>query len=225
MRQMFNASRIYRDTDLDWLAHIDVDEYILTPAPLSNLLAEVSAGDSHVELTPVEMMDTDSDPRHFKRFAKGSKRRAIYPTFGEYVKGGFLSTESPKIMARTGIEHARLGIHALRYFGEKVWTGAPLPGVELGHAHAPDFETFSRHVAYRLDKGSYHNRKGKMNPIGLLIRTLMEDDDPNALRALHDELCAPTPDRLSLLDNAGLLRSETLDLDTKVARHFGALEV
>ncbi|WP_299687144.1 glycosyltransferase family 2 protein [uncultured Tateyamaria sp.] len=224
MRQIYNASRVYRATSLDWLAHIDVDEFILAPGPLPDLLARVSADDTHVNLSPVEMMDTQGDPHHFKRYARASKRRVIYPTFGEYIKGGFLSTTSPKVFARTGLQNVSLGIHALRHFGNKVWSGASLPGLELGHAHAPDFETFRRHMTYRLDKGSYHNRKGKMNPIGLLIRTLLEDPDPDALRALHRELSSPTPDRLERLNDAGLLRTETLNLDAKVAQHFGTLE-
>ena len=225
MRQIYNATRVYRASDLDWLAHIDVDEMLLPPAPVPDLLSSVSATDTHVDLMPVEMMDSGGrDPHHFKRYAKGSKRRAIYPTFGEYIKGGFLSTDSPKVFARTGLEDVRLGIHALRYFGDKLWSGRRLPGFELGHAHAPDYDTFVRHMTYRLEKGSYHNRKGKPNPIGLLIRTLQEDEDPTALRALHEELCAPTPERLDLLREAGLLRSETLNLDAKVARHFGPLQ-
>ena len=225
MRQIYNATRIYRTTDLDWLAHIDVDEFMLAPGPIADLLAQVAPDDTHIDLTPVEMMDTDGDPHHFKRYAKGSKRRAVYPTFGEFIKGGFLSTDSPKVFARTGLADVRLGIHALRHFGDKMWSGRPIPGFELGHAHAPDFDTFSRHVAYRLAKGSYHDRKGKPNPIGLLIRTLQEDEDPNALRALHHELCAPTPDRIKRLGEMDLLRTETLDLDAKVARHFGAVTV
>lgn len=223
MRQIFNATRVYRHSGLDWLAHIDIDEFILTPAPLPQLLADVPAAHSHVELTPVEMMDCAEDPRHFKRYADKGARRTIYPTYGAYVRGGFLSTESPKLFARTGLHDIRLGIHALRLFGDKAGTGAPLPGLELGHAHAPDFATFSRHMTYRLDKGSYHNRKGHMNKIGLLIRTLQEDG-PAALRTLHSELCAPTPERLALLQDAGLLRTETLDLAAKLARHFGRME-
>ena len=80
------------------------------------------------------------------------------------------------------------------------------------------------HMAYRLDKGSYHDRNNQPNPKGHLIRALMDDPDPNALRAFHTELCVPSPERLDLLAAHDMLRTERLDLDAKVARFFGKLE-
>ena len=112
MRQVFNATRMYRITQLDWLAHIDVDEFILTDTPMTELLAAVDPNCTHVALQPVEMMDCPTDPRHFKRFAPRDLRGTIYPTFGNHIEGGFISTESPKIIARPGLPDVRLGIHA-----------------------------------------------------------------------------------------------------------------
>ena len=224
MRQVYNATRVYRMTQLDWLAHIDVDEFILSPKPMPELLARVDVDASHVALKPVEMMDSTGDPHHFKRSASSSQRGQIYPTFGDHVPGGFIGTRSPKIIARRGLAEVRLGIHALRHFADVVPGAASLPGVELGHAHAPDFDTFKRHMTYRLAKGSYHDRNGEANRRGHLIRMLMEDPDPDALRMFHTELCVPTDKRLALLAAHDLLRSETLDLDAKVARFFGRIE-
>ncbi|MEQ3711657.1 MAG: hypothetical protein ABNH38_16950 [Tateyamaria sp.] len=79
-------------------------------------------------------------------------------------------------------------------------------------------------MAYRLEKGSYHNRKGKRNKLGNLIRVLMDDPDPDALRAFHTELCSAAPERLDVLAAHDMLITRTLDLDTKVARYFGKLE-
>lgn len=224
MRQIFNATRVYRMTQLDWLAHIDVDEYILTPTAIPELLAAVDAHTTHVALKPVELMDCSGDPHHFKRSASGKQRVQVYPIFGDHIPGGFIGTRSPKIIARRGLPDVRLGIHALRHYAKVVPGAASLPGVELGHAHAPDFDTFKRHMAYRLSKGSYQDRDGEMNRKGHLIRTLMDDPEPDALRKFHTELCAPTDERLALLSEYDLLRSETLNLDAKVARFFGQIE-
>lgn len=223
-RQMFNAARTYRMSKLDWLIHIDVDEFVLSPRPLANLLAEVEPDASHIELPPVEMMDGSEDPQHFKRPASKTVLRTIYPLFGEHVPGGFIGTRSPKIAARTKMPNVRLGIHALHYSGQPVSATASLPGVELGHAHAPDFKTFKQHLTYRLSKGSYHDRDGKMNRRGHLFRALMNDPEPDALREFHTELCAPTQERIALLKEHGLLRMETLNLGAKVERYFGSLE-
>ncbi|APX11744.1 glycosyltransferase family 2 protein [Tateyamaria omphalii] len=224
MRQVFNATRMYRITKLDWLAHLDVDEFILTPKPMTELLAAVDPNCPFVAMQPVEMMNCSTDPRHFKRFAPEHLLATIYPNFGTHIEGGFISTESPKIVARPGLPDVRLGIHALRHFGDFVPGGGSLPGVELGHAHAPDFATFQRHMTYRLAKGSYHDREGRTNPKGRLIRALMDDPDQTALRRFHTEMCAPTPARLDLLAALEMLRTERLDLDAKVARFFGKLE-
>lgn len=224
MRQVFNATRVYRMTKLDWLAHIDVDEFILTPQPMPELLAQVDPHASHIALQPVEMMDCASDPYHFKRFAPSAIRHLIYPTFGEHIAGGFISTRSPKIIARPGLQDVRLGIHALRHFADVVGGTARLPGVELGHAHAPDFDTFERHMAFRLAKGSYQDRDDRVNRKGRLIRMLMDDPDPDALRLFHTEMCVPTQTRLDLLAAHDMLRTERLDLDAKVVRFFGKLE-
>ncbi|WP_299597415.1 glycosyltransferase family 2 protein [uncultured Tateyamaria sp.] len=223
-RQMFNAARTYRVSQLDWLIHIDVDEFILSPHPLAELLAAVEPDASHIELQPVEMMEGSLDPHHFKRPASKTIRRTIYPVFGEHIPGGFIGTRSPKIAARTGLPNVRLGIHALHHAGQPVPGAALLPGVELGHAHAPDFKTFERHLAYRLSKGSYHDRNGETNLRGHLFRALMDDPEPDALRAFHTELCVPTSERIALLKEHGLLRVEALNLDAKVERFFGNLE-
>ncbi|WP_420013727.1 glycosyltransferase family 2 protein [Tateyamaria sp.] len=170
LRQAFNATRIYRISTLDWLAHIDVDEFVLAPGPIKPLLAAADPSATHIAMAPVEMLDTAGDPHHFKRTGPKAALRQIYPTYGEHVAGGFISTQSPKNIARTGLDGVRLGIHALRHHGKVVNTGTHVPGLEIGHAHAPDWETFHRHVMYRLDKGSYRNRKGRFNPLGGLIK-------------------------------------------------------
>lgn len=224
MRQAFNATRAYKMTQLNWLAHIDVDEYLMPPAPMPDLLAAIDPHATHVTIYPCEMMDSPGDPHYFKQPASGAVKQAIYPTFGEHVPGGFISTRSPKIIARTGLHNIRLGIHALRHQGKIVRGGATVQGLELGHAHAPDFETFQKHMAYRLEKGSYHDHQGTLNPLGHLIRVLMDDPDPNALRAFHTEMCVASPERLDLLAAHDMLITAHLDLDAKVARLFGKLE-
>ncbi|WP_299587296.1 glycosyltransferase family 2 protein [uncultured Tateyamaria sp.] len=224
MRQAFNATRVYRIIALDWLAHIDVDELLLPPAPMTELLAAVDPQASHVSVDPREMLDDWGATRHFKRPVGGATKRSVYPTFGEHVPGGFISTLSPKVIARRGLDDIRFGIHALRLRGKIVRSGTTIPGLDLGHAHAPDFETFQRHLAYRLTKGSYHDRRGHLNPLGHLIRALMDDPDPDALRRFHAEMCGATPERLDLMAAHGMLVSARLDLDAKVARFFGKLE-
>ncbi|WP_299280436.1 glycosyltransferase family 2 protein [uncultured Tateyamaria sp.] len=224
MRQAFNATRIYRQTKLDWLAHFDVDEYLLAPAPLRQLLGAVSAETTHIKVPMVEMLDSTGARHHFKKAATPEAARHLYPTYGPHVPGGFISTLSPKLIARCGLPEARLGIHAFQRNGQDLDGWGAIADLWLGHAHAPDFETFQRYMAYRLAKGSYHDRKGRANPLGHLIRVLMRDADPDALRHFHHEMSAATPERLDLLAAHDMLVTARLDLDHKVTRIFGKLE-
>lgn len=224
LRQAFNASRIYRISKLDWLAHIDIDEFLLAPSSMIELLASADPFATHIAMSPVEMLEHCGDPHYFKRSGRKAALREIYPTYGAHVPGGFIGTQSPKNIARTGLDGVRLGIHALRRFDKIVRPATTIPGLEIGHAHAPDWETFHRHVKYRLDKGSYRNRKGRYNPLGGLIKTLIEDGGQPALRHFHTELSVATPERLDLLAAHDMLVTRTLDLDAKVARYFGKLE-
>ncbi|MEM8560005.1 MAG: glycosyltransferase family 2 protein [Bacteroidota bacterium] len=43
IRQTVHATFAYRNTHLDWLAHIDVDEFLWTSAPVRDLLHSVPA--------------------------------------------------------------------------------------------------------------------------------------------------------------------------------------
>lgn len=223
LRQAFNATRSYRRSTLDWLAHIDVDEFVLAPGPMATLLAGADPDATHVVLSPLEMLDHPGPENHFKRSGSRAALDRIYPTYGEHVPGGFIGTQSPKNIARTGLPDVRLGIHALRHKGKSVNSGTKIPRLELGHAHAPDWDTFQHHIAYRLVKGSYRNRKGRYNPLGGLIKMLLEDGE-DALRHFHTEMSVASPERLDLLRAHDMLVTATLDLDAKVARHFGKLE-
>ncbi|WP_420013725.1 hypothetical protein [Tateyamaria sp.] len=56
------------------------------------------------------------------------------------------------------------------------------------------------------------------------IKTLLEDGGIPALRHFHTEMSVASPERLDLLDAHDMLVTATLDLDAKVARHFGNIE-
>mgnify|MGYP003632974540 CR=1 FL=1 len=93
LRQASNATQAYKASELDWLAHIDVDEYILTDQPLAQHLSRVPADMAFARMQPVELMASDdpwTGPAYFKRTRKAAKRKTadlidIYPTFGAYV--------------------------------------------------------------------------------------------------------------------------------------------
>ncbi len=233
-RQAFNATRTLRSVseDLDWLGHIDVDEFLLGAAPLATALAQISPDAAVARLTPTEVLasDTAADrPRHFKLTHKGAgvakaTLQYVYPTFGLHLYGGFLSHTIGKVFARTGIPGTRLGIHTLKYMGEDATNTATLPGVHLGHLHAPSWSFFREHFEFRRRRGSYRPRSenGRLD-LSHIIAFLAESEGEPGLRALFDEVALDTPELRARLAAQGMLLTHPLDPDAAVLRVFGEL--
>lgn len=233
LRQVSNASHAYQGSDLDWIAHIDVDEFILSDKPLATHLAGIPADMAFARLHPVELMASDdpardpwSGPACFKRTRKAARQKKaalseIYPTFGAYVPEGFISYTGGKNIARTGFPRVRLGIHAMMHAGCKVSNGKVLETVHIGHAHAPDWETFQRHFEFRMTRGSYRKKTNGNMILNDVLNVLLEEEGVAGLRRFHDEMCRATPERLDLLRRHGMLVTARLDLDRKVAQVFG----
>lgn len=231
LRQAHNATRSLRASAgaLDWLGHIDVDEFILSARPLAETLAAVPPGTAVTRLPPAEALAPEAGPvRHFKLTHKqaGQKKAVlqdIYPTFGLHLYGGFLSHSAGKVFARTGIPETRLGIHALKYHGEDATNRIKPGGLHLAHFHAPSWQHFRDHLAFRQEKGSYRGGSDRRE-LGQaeLLRFLAEDGE-EALRAFFDEVCADTPRLRAALAERDMLLTRDLDLDGAVARVFGGL--
>ncbi|SIS70712.1 Glycosyl transferase family 2 [Roseivivax lentus] len=231
LRQVFNATRTMRRQaeSLDWIAHIDVDEFLLPDRPLAALLAEVPPDKALAHLTPVEALATEpgTTPAAFKmtHTAAGIRKASIqdvYPTFGMHLTGGFLSHATGKVFARTGIPDARLGIHTLKYRGADVSNRAPLAGCLLAHLHAPSWEAFLHHLPFRRSVGSYAKQSERPGKLGVAdILTYLEAEEGEAgLRTFFDEVCRDTPELRQKLAAHGMLVEWPLDLDGAVARVF-----
>ena len=231
LRQVYNASRCYRRCDLHWLAHIDVDEFLLTPRPMAEILAGVSSEAAYARARPAELLaqpDPWSGPAHFKltRQERGLTKREltdIYPEFGAYVPEGFLGYTGGKNIARTGLPGIRLGIHGVLHEGVPLANGEMLDEVHVGHAHAPNWEKFNRHLAFRMNKGSYREKLRDRMRLRDVLDLVIEAEGETGLRRFYDELNAASPRLLDRLAAHDMLLTARLDLDDKVARWFGDL--
>ncbi|MCT4370622.1 glycosyltransferase family 2 protein [Yangia mangrovi] len=231
VRQAYNATQSLRDgLGVQWLGHLDVDEFLLPQRPLSELLAEVPLAAAFARIAPVEALAPEQGlPQRFKTTHKHAGQpkavlQEIYPTFGAHLYGGFLSHTSGKVFARTGIPETRLGIHTLKYRGVDAVNRHRLGEIWLAHLHARSWEQFRGHLDFRRTLGSY--RKSSERPeMGQaeLIGFLMEKEGDAGLRALFDEVCADTPALRDRLRAHGMLLEHPFDPDAAVTRVFGAL--
>lgn len=233
LRQAYNATRSYKASGMEWLAHIDVDEFLLTKAPLAEHLAAAQHDAAFVRIHPVELMAHDTDPfvqtAYFKRARKHAKQRksvleTIYPTFGAYVPEGFISYAGGKNITRTGIPDARIGIHATMHKGVRLSNGQHMDNIVIGHAHAPDWATFKAHFDYRISKGSYRKKSSEHGRLNDVLTLIIQEEGEAGLVKFFEEMCTATPERLDLLRAHDMLLTWELDLNQKVLHHFGKLE-
>lgn len=231
VRQSHNATHAYhRADDVDWLIHMDVDEFLVADRPVGKVLAELPMEQKIARIRPMEALSGDATA--FKAFIPNGPKRAqivseLYPTYGNYIKGGFLSHLAGKVFARTGMVGIRVQIHNV--FQDDAIIDGPeqQPGIDLAHLHAKSWPEWLTAYRYRLEKGSYRadlapNRprdRGGLSMHELFAMIETEGGEPG-LRAFFNEVCADTPALRAALEAQGLLRRVDLALDAKLPRHF-----
>ena len=231
LRQAYNATRAYRASDLDWLAHVDVDEFLICPIPVARALRFVPDHAAQARMRPVEALaDGSVNPKHFKISHRqaGQKRRVldtIYPNYGSYLTGGFISHTSGKVFARTGLDGVRFGIHGLKKDGAGIENEAAMPRMKLAHLHARSFDAFRGRMDFRLERGSYR-KPGEDDAmrLGDVLDFVIETEGEAGLRHFFDEVCTDSPALRDRLAGHEMLFTHALDLDKQVADIFGPLD-
>jgi hypothetical protein len=234
-RQTINATRAYnRAKEVDWLIHMDVDEFLVAQGQIASHLAALPSDIQCARARPMELL-AGGDPQSeaaFKTFIPAGKKREqvvanLYPTFGQHLKGGFLSHIAGKIFVRTGIKGLKLRIHNAFLNSETNPNHIEMSEIQLAHFHAADWETWHAHFAYRFEQGSYRADLGPARSRergGIttheLFTLIQEEEGPSGLRAFFDEVCADTPALRGRLEAAGHLHCASFQFDTALAKHF-----
>lgn len=121
-RQTANAAHAYGRSDVDWLAHVDADEYIM---PHRNLGDELAMVPDAVDCLALPMRERvfrlgeppDSILSGLCRVPFERSRRAAQAVFGdlaEFTEGGFVGHVAGKCLVRTGCDGLLMGIHTPR---------------------------------------------------------------------------------------------------------------
>lgn len=230
IRQTANATFTYRKAVEDWLAHIDLDEFLWPEHPVAQLLAEVPEDIPVVRVRPDEALAGGEDL--YKAYIPSGPNRAdivqaLYPNYGAFVKGGFLSHLQGKVFARKGLPQINFRIHGLFQNGERLLCQAELPGVGLCHRHAPDWNHWLAHYRFRLERGSYQpgmtpnvpRERGGMN-MNELLSWIEAEEGQDGLRAFFDEMSGADPEARARLEAHGMILHRPLHLDEKLRKHF-----
>lgn len=231
VRQTLNATHAYaRRAEVDWLIHMDVDEFLVPQAGISSILRGLPPDTRAARIRPIELLGGSNNA--FKAFIPAGPKRpklvkAIYPTFGQYLRGGFLSHVAGKLFLRTGLPDVEFRIHNAYQGGDMLTDAAELPHVDLAHCHAKSWEDWRASFDYRLAKGSYRAELKPVTPAekgGLSLHDLFTKIEAEAgeegLRAFYDEVIGDSPDLRARLAAHDLLKIVTLDLDAAAQKHF-----
>ncbi|WP_050602252.1 glycosyltransferase family 2 protein [Ruegeria sp. 6PALISEP08] len=230
VRQSLNATLTYRSTPMDWLAHIDVDEFLWSAKPIAGTLQEVPRHVHAARVRPIEALagGVDLYKAHIPQSpGRNSLVETLYPTYGAFILGGFLSHVQGKLFVRTGLEKLSFRIHNLYQNKKLLPCKFELPDVDLCHRHAPDWDHWIGHYQFRKNRGSYQagmapnvpREQGGLNK-NELFNWIEAEQGMDGLRAFYDEMSGADPNIRARLDQHGLLRHRPLDLDKKLAKHF-----
>ena len=230
VRQICNSQHAYRRSKVDWLAHIDVDEFLWPMRPegdtapwnqvMGGLLAAVPAEQMFLRLRPHEaLIDPDGGPPvHFRAPLRGQNRgAAVRDFYGHYaaaMNNGMLSHSVGKAISRTGIPGFQPRLHAPRIQGKK------LPGTDfcdeiaLLHFHATDIDDWLRQVDYRARLGAYSGRDE--------TRIFYQSATTEDLVAFHHAVQAAKPALVAKLAASNMLLTADPRLEEARVRVFGS---
>ncbi len=218
LRQFRNITRVYRRTDVEFVAHFDVDEFLIADVPVADILADLPEDRAILRVEPWEALhepDLSDDiftARQFRRGLPMDDVAAVERVFGPFaplLSRGMLSHTVGKCFFRTGVEGLMPNIHGARIAGERVFGGRFHPDLALLHFHAEDPERWTRGLAFRLSKGAYQFLPA--------LQAHLTKADAQGIAAFYAAVQVATPEAIRLLRGAGLLRTEALGLRRKVA--------
>ncbi|GAA4223798.1 hypothetical protein GGQ68_004539 [Sagittula marina] len=235
-RQSLNARHCNnRKVEVDWLAHIDVDEFLVPTRPIGDQLAGLPDGALCARIRPIEALapgpGTTPGETVFKAFHIDQAKRQkaaedCFPNFGAHLSGGFLSHVAGKLFFRTGLKGLQIKIHNVSLNGAQNPGQEALPDTELAHFHADSWEHFRHAYRFRLDRGSYRDElKPQVRRTGALshhelFNALEAQGGEQELRKFFNEVCLATPGLCDRLTKHGLLRRHRMDLETLRDKHF-----
>ena len=145
-RQIRNARHAQRTCTLDWLGHIDVDEFLHAPRPVADILGQVPAEVPNLMMDAFEAMHDPDLPddiftaRHFRgplRHQHDALRRAILGPLADVVTAGNIGHTNGKTFCRPAVKGLSLRIHQVTIHKERLNTPFD-PDLRVLHFHAQD---------------------------------------------------------------------------------------
>ncbi|CAN1499046.1 Glycosyl transferase family 2 [Paracoccaceae bacterium] len=217
-RQSRNARDAYERADTDWMGHIDVDEFIQSDRPLSELLGEVAPGDNLLKLEPFEAMHDPAlpDDIYTARTFRGPLRqdfwRLRWRALGKYrflIPDGMFSHSVGKVFFRTGIPDLSPRLHSVMLHGKRLHQPGWHSEARLLHFHAQDQKEWLTALPFRLTRGAYQYRPE--------MQDYLEDATPAEVEKFYKKTQTLNPKHAEALLTSGRMIKADLGLRQKIA--------
>ncbi|MFK7743482.1 MAG: glycosyltransferase family 2 protein [Roseobacter sp.] len=236
VRQTQNATRTYSKAgEVDWLLHADVDEFLVSEHRVADALSGLPFDTVTARVRPMEALapvGPDEPPTAYKMFIppgpdRQKRVRDIYPQFGAFLGGGFLSHLAGKVFVRTNQPDITLRIHNSAQGDQRNPNQVEMPQFSLAHLHAADWDAWRTHFTYRLTQGAYRSELRATQPrdqsgvtLHEFFTTLIAEKGEAGLRDFFEEVCMDSPALRAKLADHGLLMEHDLQLEAKLKQHF-----
>ncbi len=218
-RQARNAQRVYALGAVPWLAHIDVDEFLLPQRDISHVLAEVAPDKPVLRVAPWEALHNPALPddiftaQQFRAALRGpdnaAARARVFGEHAEILPFGVFSHAAGKCFFRTGLSRFEPRLHGAFRAGVRVAGGDFTPDIALLHFHAEDPARWHDRLQFRLTRGAY-----QFNPP---LQHWLQAASPAQIEQFYHHTQVATPETLARLRGEGILLETDLALRTKIA--------
>jgi hypothetical protein len=218
-RQSRNMQRVYAQTHLPWVAHIDVDEFLHPTRPIDRVLNDLPPDQSLLRLPPYEALHDPQAPddiftsRYFRAALRSGvdapARARVFGIFAPLLPSGVLSHAAGKCFFRTGLSRFEPRLHGAFRAGARVAGGAFCPDIALLHFHAEDPVRWKDRLPFRLMKGAY-----QYNPP---LQDWLSNARPSEIDQFYAAVQTANDDLLQCLRQETILREVHLHLRYQVA--------
>lgn len=218
-RQVRNAKDAQRKCKLDWLGHIDVDEYLHAPKPVSQMLEEVPADVPNIRMEAFEAMHEPDLPddiftaRQFRGPLHDGYlglQPEIFGPMAPLVSKGNLSHTLGKSFCRPRAPGMSIAVHDVVLNKKKLVTPFH-PDMRILHFHGQDHTAWRAAVPFRLAGGAYSFEAERD------LRAFLTDASEDDLADFYAATMTLTPEKAALLQANDRLITADLGLRAKVA--------
>lgn len=218
-RQMLNARHAQRRCRLDWLGHIDVDEFLHAPQPVADVLAAVPPEVPNILMEPFEAMhDPDlADDIFTARHFRGPLHRqyqdlqpAVLGPSAPFLPKGTLGHGLGKSFCRPTAKGVELLHHLVSVNGQK---SRPTfhASLRILHFHAQDPAAWRAALPFRLQRGAYNHASDQP------LKAHLDGASNAVIDDFYRHAMVLTPEKVALLQTNDRLITADLGLRAKVA--------